>query len=60
MSETEHNYTQKLFDVAETILNQKAGGFYMISVEHDDNCPKLNEGICNCSPSITTKELIDE
>lgn len=56
MSEKEHNYMQDMLDIGLELA--KKPGVYMMTIEHDDDCPKLlTDGTCNCNPTIASEEL---
>jgi hypothetical protein len=38
------------------LATAKKSGLYLTSVAHDDGCPQLSGGFCNCKPDVTVGE----
>lgn len=50
------NYDKIVIEKAREILKKRhqegaePGGVYSVTVAHDDDCPRLSGGDCNCEP----------
>ncbi len=53
-----HSYIPKVKRLVKS--GQLHPGVHVVDVTHDDRCPRLRGGICDCDPEVSVRPDVDD